>query len=87
MYGVIRFLFTIIQNLYHIPSYLFFTWFLFLPVYYLRPNLYKRIENLLYNCCLYTVGSWSWLANIQGQFSNHSFVIMCGVILCSLSSY
>lgn len=67
IYGFFRLLFVIFQNIYHIPTYLFFTWIVFLPVYYLKPMVYKRIENFLYTCCLHTVGSWSWLANLQGN--------------------
>ena len=68
--SVIRVIVIIVQNLYHVPTYLFFNWVFFYPIYFFHPSLFNSIENFLYNICLYTVGSWSWSGNIQ--------VIECG---------
>ena len=70
IYSCLRFSFVVLQNLYHIPTYLFFNWIVFYPVYFFKPSWFLFLENIAYNLCLYTVGSWSWLANIQ--------VIECG---------
>lgn len=67
IYGFFRIICVIIHNLYHVPGYLFMSRFLLLPIYYIRPKLYYQIENHLYNWCLYTVSSWSWLAGLQGK--------------------
>ena len=70
MYSVFRLLFVILQNLYHIPTYLFFNWIVFYPIYFFIPKWFLWLENFTYNLCLYTVASWSWMADIQ--------VIECG---------
>lgn len=70
VYSIIRVIAILIQNLYHVPTYLFFTWVFLYPIYFFRPSLFNWIENWLYSVCLYTVGSWSWFANIQ--------VVECG---------
>lgn len=64
IYSFFRGFFIVLQNVYHIPTYLFFNWIVFYPLYFIKPLLYNWIENRLYTICLYTVGSWSWLANI-----------------------
>lgn len=70
VYSIIRVFAILVQNLYHVPTYLFFTWVFLYPIYFFRPPLFNWIENWLYSVCLYTVGSWSWFANIQ--------VVECG---------
>jgi hypothetical protein len=70
LYSTIRVTGILVQNMYHVPTYLFFTWVFLYPIYFFRPSLFNWIENWLYSVCLYTVGSWSWLANIQ--------VVECG---------
>lgn len=75
-YSIFRLLFVILQNLYHIPTYLFFAWILLYPIYFVKPRAFMFLENIMYNMCLYTVSSWSWLAGIQ--------VIECGDDISSL---
>lgn len=76
VYSICRLLFVILQNLYHIPTYLFFSWILLYPIYFIKPRAFMFLENIMYNMCLYTVASWSWLAGIQ--------VIECGDDIYSL---
>ncbi|RWS25351.1 acyl-CoA:lysophosphatidylglycerol acyltransferase 1-like protein [Leptotrombidium deliense] len=66
----IRLTIIIVHNLYHIPAYLLITWILLLPLYHFNRPLYWIIENHLYNWCLYTVGSWSWLNRVSLKKEN-----------------
>ncbi|XP_074600000.1 acyl-CoA:lysophosphatidylglycerol acyltransferase 1-like [Brevipalpus obovatus] len=65
LYGYIRFLIVIIQNIYVIPCYLVINWVFLLPLRLIKPSLFYKIENNLYSWTLYVVSSWSWLAGIQ----------------------
>ncbi|XP_015786795.1 acyl-CoA:lysophosphatidylglycerol acyltransferase 1 [Tetranychus urticae] len=73
LYGYIRFLVIVVHNIYHVLSYLYLNWIVLLPLRLFASNLYNRIEVFLYNWCLYTVSSWSWLAGI--------YVYNCGAEL------
>lgn len=63
-YGFIRLIAIIIENIYVVSSYLVLTWIVLLPISWVRPDLYSRIENHLYNSLLYIVSSWSLAAGI-----------------------
>lgn len=62
IYGIIRFLFIILQNLYCVSSYLILSWIILLPLSWLKSDLYSAAENYLYNSLLYIVSSWSLAA-------------------------
>lgn len=59
LYGIIRFICIIIQNLYCVSSYLVLSWIVLLPISWLRNELYSKLENYLYNSLLFIVSSWS----------------------------
>lgn len=66
IYGIFRMLCIICHNIYHVLGYFIITWIILLPLYFLNRTFYYKLENHLYNWCLYTVGSWSWLAGMRG---------------------
>lgn len=59
LYGLLRFLGIIIQNVYCVSSYLVLTWIILLPISWIRHDLYSKLENYLYNSLLFIVSSWS----------------------------
>lgn len=62
IYGIIRFLIIIVQNIYCVSSYLVLSWALLFPISWVRSDLYSRIENYLYNSLSFIVSSWSLAA-------------------------
>lgn len=64
VYGIVRFLAIIIQNIYCVSSYLVLSWILLFPISWVRNDLYSRIENYLYNSLLFIVSSWSLAAGL-----------------------
>lgn len=64
LYGIIRFLGIIIQNLYCVSSYLVLSWLIFFPINWIRTDLYSNVENCLYNSLLFIVSSWSAAAGL-----------------------
>lgn len=62
LYGIFRFLVIIVQNIYCVSSYLVLSWILFLPISWIRSDIYSKAENLLYNSLLFIVSSWSLAA-------------------------
>ncbi|KAI1309006.1 Acyl-CoA:lysophosphatidylglycerol acyltransferase 1 [Halotydeus destructor] len=70
IYGFFRLLCILCHNIYHAIGFFVVMWIVLLPLYYIKKSWYRKIENHLYTWCLYTVGSWSWLAGIK--------VIECG---------
>lgn len=65
IYGTLRFLGIILQNLYCVSSYLVLSWIVFLPLSWIRLDLYAKVENCLYNSLLFIVSSWSMAAGAQ----------------------
>uniref|UniRef100_A0A6G1SJ31 Acyl-CoA:lysophosphatidylglycerol acyltransferase 1 n=1 Tax=Aceria tosichella TaxID=561515 RepID=A0A6G1SJ31_9ACAR len=64
VYGIVRFLIIIAENLYCIPSYLVLSWVILLPASWFKNGLYSRLENYLYNSLLFIVSSWSLAAGL-----------------------
>lgn len=64
MYGIIRFIGIIVQNIYCVSSYLVLSWIALFPISWIRSDLYSRAENYLYNSLLFIVSSWSMAAGI-----------------------
>lgn len=62
VYGIVRFIGIVIQNIYCVSSYLVLSWILLLPIGWVRSDLYSRAENYLYNSLLFIVSSWSMAA-------------------------
>lgn len=59
IYGLLRFLGIIVQNIYCVSSYLVLSWIILLPISWIRSDLYSKLENYLYNSLLFIVSSWS----------------------------
>lgn len=64
VYGIVRFLVIIAENLYCIPSYLVLSWVVLLPASWFKNGLYSRLENYLYNSLVFIVASWSLAADL-----------------------
>lgn len=64
IYGPLRFLGIVLQNLYCISSYLVLSWIVFLPLNGIRSDLYSKVENFFYNSLLFIVSSWSMASGI-----------------------
>lgn len=64
IYGIIRLLIVIIQNIYSVTSYFILSWILFLPFIWLKNDIYTKLENYLYNSLLFIVSSWSIPAGV-----------------------
>lgn len=79
LYGYIRFLIVIIQNIYVIPGYLVINWLFLLPLRLIKPSLFHIIENNLYSWTLYVVSSWSWLAGIQRKCTFFIVYLFIGI--------
>lgn len=62
IYGIVRFIGIIIENLYCVSSYLVLSWIVLLPIGWVRSDLYSKAENYLYNSLLFIVSSWSLAA-------------------------
>lgn len=64
IYGIIRFIAIIVQNIYCVSSYLVLAWIALFPISWIKSELYSRAENYLYNSLLFIVASWSMAAGI-----------------------
>lgn len=64
IYGIIRFIGIIVQNIYCVSSYLVLSWIALFPISWIRSDLYSRAENYLYNSLLFIVSSWGMAAGI-----------------------
>lgn len=62
LYGIIRFVGIIVQNIYCVSSYLVLSWIILFPISWIKSDLYSRVENYLYNSLLFIVSSWSMAA-------------------------
>lgn len=62
IYGLLRLIGIIIQNIYCVSSYLVLSWIVLLPISWIKSDLYSKAENYLYNSLLFIVSSWSLAA-------------------------
>lgn len=62
IYGIVRFIGIIVQNIYCVSSYLVLSWIILFPISWIRSDLYSKAENYLYNSLLFIVSSWSLAA-------------------------
>lgn len=65
VYGIVRFLGIIIQNIYCVSSYLVLSWIILLPISWVKSDVYSKAENYLYNSLLFIVSSWSLAAEVS----------------------